>query len=196
MRKRKNPYWYNGPRVRQELRETQDCPYSRRSRVNDLKYCLYDGHGNWPGESWKGKRQKQHRENPRGEQHEIVLSDNNWRNMYAIKEYLTEHNIPFRIEDICERQRRKQVFRTKRVKDYQVANWVYRWHWVKNDEGKKTLERHKSHQAGYSWRYKEITLDKPNVRYYNVSIRVAYNLTWWSDKDIGMDYILNRIELN
>jgi hypothetical protein len=195
MRKPRNPYWYNGPRVRQELRYTQDCPYSRRSRINDLKYCLYDGHGNWPGENWKGKRKQQHREYSRGEKHGMVLSDNNWRRIWSIKQYLTEHNIPFKIEDICERQKRKQIIRTERVKDYLSADYVYRWQWDKDANGKKTLMRYRSHQCGFSWKYKEVTLDKPKVRYYNVSIRVAYNLTWWSDKDIGMDFILNRIEL-
>jgi len=53
----------------------------------------------------------------------------------------------------------------------------------------------KRHQIGWKWVYRKIPLDKPIIRWYNYSVTYDYRLVWWSDKDIGIDYILDKIEL-
>lgn len=195
MRKRK-PYEHcSAPKVTNELRQTQDCEYSRGRRRNDLKYVGYWGGGSYHRETnnWKDKRLTQYREGKRGKRHELVF-ETGWRKLWTLERYLKGKDIPFCIEEIRHTERRKRVIRTERVKDYQIPNYVYDWKWLERPDGTKYFGRVVKHISGYSWKYKEITLDKPIIKYYNVSVSDGFRVIWWSDKDIGIDYILKRIE--
>lgn len=195
MRKRK-PYEHRaGPKVTNELRQTQDCEYSRPRRRNDLKYVGYWGDiYHRETKNWKDRRVKQYREEKRGQQHELVFETSNWSQQWNVECYLKKHDIPYRVEEIRHIEKRKHVIRTKRVKDYQVPNYVYTWKYLERPDGTKYLVRVVKHLSGYSWKYREEPLDKPKVRYYNVSVRDGWRLVWWSDKDIGIEYILKRTE--
>lgn len=197
MRKRK-PYEHcTGPKVTNELRQTQDCEYSRPRRRNDLKYVGYWGDSyHRETNNWKDRREKQYRSGKRGERHELVFNneDGGWRQQWNLERYLKKHDIPFRVEEIRHVERRKRVTKTKRVKDYQVPVYCYGYEWREGADGNKNLFRVVKHQIGYQWKYREIPLDKPVVTYYNVSVRDGWKLIWWSDKDIGIEYILKRTE--
>ena len=182
-------------KVRNELRQTQDCEYSRPGRISKLKYVGY-----WQDsyhreiDNWKDKRRTQYRDEPRGEYNEIEFDNQSWRKKYRLERYLKEQEIPFRVEVIRETVRHKKVLRKKRVKDRQVPNYIYGLKYSKKPDGTKYLARVVKHQSGYSWKYLDITLDKPEVRYYNKKVTIGFKVIWWSNKDIGMEYILRRTE--
>jgi hypothetical protein len=184
---------YNGPRVLNELRNSQDG-YGRRRRINDLKYVLYWDDYFRETKNWKDHRKKQYRDRPRGEQHEMLFDEKFWRKRWKLECYLKDHNIPYRIEELRETHTYERTIRTRRVKDRQVPVFTTVWRWAERPDGTKFIVRERGHQTGFRWEYRDEPLDKPYTKKYKGSTTTGYRLTWWSDKDIGIEYILRRIE--
>jgi hypothetical protein len=127
---KKNYKFYRKPHTTQERRENgRKNKWGRAKRNKENLVTAYDDKYPTNQKSWKVRRHKQYREN-RGRQNSIFLpKDKNffWGNMYRLENWFDEHDIPFRIERVFEKQ---QV--------------------------------------------------------------IGYYLIWWSDKDIGIDYLLKE----
>jgi hypothetical protein len=141
-----------------------------------------------PQKSWKDKRKTQHRDGPRGKRHEIVFDKGRgWYSpeTWALEQYLQAHDIPYYIKNI----KKSYMYCDKTawvwVPHYQKPKVYYVWRWRNG-----TLWREFGHQIGYEWVYRKKKLDKPVEKWYNRSETIGYKVVWWSDKDIGLEYII------
>jgi hypothetical protein len=143
--------------------------------------------------SWKGIRKKQYRANGRGKQHEIVIEKcKRWYTTYRLREYFDNHDIPYRIEDIKE-QYTYTHYPTKAVEASRRPNYQLKYSWVTNKDGTRTLQAVQGRQIG--WKIDYVLVPTGEVKILKASSTVGYKIVWWSDKDIGMEYILSRIQL-
>ena len=175
MKKRQHDRWYRRPRSIGEARANCDCEYARAKRrpVN-----LPDSWDDRPirvnrDKSWKHKRKTQYRGNKRGERHELVTDNSIFE--YDFKEYCEQHDIPHKVENLYE----SYIYRHY-LSDYRWAKCMrYRHNFV---TGK--------YEYMLVWDYTWV----PNGKYEDRKHTrlIGYKLIWWSDKDIGIDYILNR----
>ncbi len=159
------------PKTHRANRDNQDRQYVRGKRCSlpsawDLDY--------WIGEqkSWKGKRKTQYRTDGRGKKHEVIIGTDvcEWK----LEEYFQDNNIPFSIEMILKRVVKYIKKPYGYMKDY-GSYYDEDMGWVSNYQ--KWIF---THYETEEW-----------VRHY----RIGYEVTWWSDKDIGIDYLLNRFRL-
>jgi hypothetical protein len=134
--------------------------------------------------TWKIFRENQYRVGGRGQKHTVVI-DNSWAKKWNFEKYCNAHDIPFCINEICHLEKRTQ---------YKKAIWTV--------IGNETVKRLKRVLVGTrkKWieveqtrpKYGYIYEDLPTPRHYAVSITDGWELVWWSNKDIGIEYILNK----
>ena len=65
----------------------------------------------------------------------------------------------------------------------------YKYTTKTDEDGKKRCVKVRCHQIGWSYNYERITIGYKTCHYNYVK---GHNLIWWSDKDIGIDYLLNK----
>jgi hypothetical protein len=182
-------YMFRCPRTNNEKRANQDeyegnvkiqamCRGKRRPR--NLADAWDDKH-RCCQRSWKVRRKKQYRGYKRGEEHSVFLEG--WCGIWRMQEYFEKHDIPYKIEKVTEPYTYKAEIRSKVVKR-QVPNYVYKW--VYKD---KKLVREIQHQAGYTNEYEYVVIGYQTVQGKRL---LGYNLVWWSDKDIGIDFVLKQ----
>lgn len=179
----KHKGWCRKPRTTAEKRANQDREFVRGKRLPSSLPSWYDDIPSIKTRSWKDHRKTQYRAGGRGKKHVMIFDKLSWREQWALEEYFKDHEIPYNFEELKYKERRKYYIRTERVKAYQVPAYTF------------SFNPAKRHQIGYRWIYKDIPLDKPKVRWYNYSVTTGYRLVWWSDKDIGIDFILYSIEI-
>jgi hypothetical protein len=114
--------------------------------------------------SWKRKRIYQQRSRSELQEHGIYIDDKNFFSWY-IEEWFDDHDIPYKIEEIREPR-------------YRI---VYGY-WTS-----KIIQPHPN----------RIELKRTYIKYeipkrYKYSKTIGWNLIWWSNKDIGIEYILNK----
>jgi hypothetical protein len=176
----------------QELRESQNREFSRPKRTKKLKEYTWSSGSFHKTKSWKDCRKKQYRNEKRGERHELNFNICCWRQQWNLELYLKNHNIPYRVEHIREIERRKRTITTRIIKDRQVPVYNFKYEWLRRSDGTKYCAKVLKHQVGYSWVYRDVPLDKPVVKWYYVSRLTGYKVVWWSDKNIGIEYVLNK----
>lgn len=172
---RKRSYrWYRHPKTTAERRANQDgWSRARRNQKNLVDY--YDDIPISTSKSWKDKRKTQYRPEGRGKRHEIYVDSCYYE--WEIAEYLRNHDIPHHIETICKRHVR------------------YRWQYTKSVfvGYKEIILRDKT----YWWpKWETVDLEKPICRKAYWSETLGYKITWWSNKDIGIDYILKATRVS
>lgn len=145
--------------------------------------------------SWKGIRKKQWRAEGRGKQHEIVLDTNDknrwrWLAEYAVRDYFQKYDIPYRIERLTEQYTFQREL-TKWVETYTIPEYIYKYNWDKDENGKRTFKKVLKHQIG--WKTVGRWVGSGEYKTYTSTKTIGYKITWWSDKDIGMEYILGRV---
>lgn len=126
--------------------------------------------------TWKVKREKQYRVGKRGKQHVCYVEEYLYpfpMPEYEFENYCKEYDIPYYIEEVYKRVPIKE-YEVKKTYDgvvkyfwseYRYCNW-----WTSPNE--------KYEETGHT-------------RISHYMRRVGYKLTWWSNKDIGIDYVLN-----
>lgn len=162
---------------------------SRRNRAMLDPWCNEKACGYQ--KSWKMKREKQYHVDGRGKKYVITIGDN-WRSSWRFEEYCREHNITY------------EVRRLHRLEYYWQTHSVT-WECVGEEWGqrlKKVLRIDDNKQKKMVWvteryrrpRFESVKrlLDKPIRRCRSVT--TGYELIWWSHKDIGMEYVLRRLE--
>lgn len=180
MKKNLKYVYYRHPRTRNEMRANQEGWERAKRRpihLPDTYDDMYPAHDT----SWKAKRKTQYHPGGRGKEHTIEV-DADWTYEWDLSEYFKEHDIPYRIEPVNESRMRK--FRKwKRVKV--GLRPVYKTEYYYKD--KKLCIRH--HFRYWADKY-ETVID--GYEWRPVTTVVKYRVIWWSDKDIGIDYILNQ----
>lgn len=181
--------YYRNPRTRNEERHNQDeyegsskqqawCRAKRRPC--HLADSWWDKHS-CVQKTWKEHRKTKYRPGRRGKTHSITLKE--WRDEWKLIDYLESHDIPHRIEEIkqgCGTY--KQPIWKKKVIGKKP---IYRTRYEKIN-GVKTL-------TTKLWFYADdVRWVKVGYKEYPQTRIVGYKITWWYDKDIGIEYILNK----
>jgi hypothetical protein len=198
--KAKHAKYYRRPRTTQERRaNTKRSKWARgRRRMGNL-INTYDDPQVCIQKTWKVKRRHQHRENARGKKHTLFLANEGgsscrwlfWIKMWDLEEYLKNHDIPCHVRKIEQIEVRVQTHHER----YVITGWepytkVCAVRPKKN--GARKTETQYVTETGwrtvYGWR--KVKLKEP--REWRTSTLIGYEVTWWSDKDIGMDYILQQ----
>jgi len=194
MSRRRYKGGYRAIRTTQERRMSFSCEaqYVRPARnFKNLPSTWDDTHVHGDT-SWKGIRKKQYRAEGRGQKHEIVVTDcDRWYRVYKVKEYFEKYDIPYRIEDIKEQYTYNHRV-TKWVERFRRPRYQMKYSWVTGADGKRVMTRVRGHQIG--WETIGDHVYTGEVRTIKGSKTVGFKITWWSDKDIGISYILNRIQ--
>jgi len=177
MRKKKNWSYYRKYNTTQERRAYFDHPELVRAkrRPSNIPNSYWDG-SYCHQKSWKVKRTKQYR--GRSELNEFHITVERWVNYYDLTEYLSDHDIPYRVDKIYDTTyyERKE---TKRVKDKYIP--AYTWVW-----GNKP-----KHQIGWTWTYKTIYTGK--VLKFKGSYTKEYRITYWAKKELDLDFVFRKI---
>jgi hypothetical protein len=184
MKKNLKYVYYRHPRTRQEARANQEGWERAKRRPIHLP-DTYDDLWTDREKSWKATRKTQYHPGGRGKEHSIEV-DPDWTYEWDLSEYFKKHNIPYRIERVCESRMRK-FRKTKRVS--KGIGPVYKIQHYRDEEGQLKwvdvfshfTEKYEWVNDGYEWK--------------SVIDVVAYRIIWWSDKDIGIDYILKQCRI-
>jgi hypothetical protein len=196
--KTKNQRFYRRPRTTQERRANGKRSKWGRARRNQAN--LVDWHDDRCAcvqKTWKVKRRHQYRDRARGQQHTIFLphcggaSWRFWVNTWELAEWFDNHDIPYRLEKVEKIEKRiethQRVYKRTGWRPYTTVQAVR----PRNNGAKKTQTQYvtrTSWEGVYNW--VRVKLAKPRIARW--STLVGYNLTWWSDKDIGIDHIIEQ----
>ena len=135
---------------------------------------------------WKDHRKTQYR--GRGQKHTVYIDSNRIKE-WQLKEHFKDHNIPYVLKKVWGRRRSclhpiYQYWKTPTQPKYH-----YKYTTKTDEDGKKRCVKVRCHQIGWSYDYERITIGYKTCHYNYVK---GHNLIWWSDKDIGIDYLLKR----
>tara|TARA_R110000824_G_scaffold280251_2_gene468389 strand:+ start:367 stop:891 length:525 start_codon:yes stop_codon:yes gene_type:complete len=170
--------YYRNPKTTQEARASLGCPYVRAKRnKRNLPNAYDDIDISKPRKSWKSKRKTQYYLNQRGQKHEITFDLR--RDYWKLYDYLDENNIPFCIKYLCET---KTVYH--RIYERKILRHELRYNreWM---NGK--WQNNEKHPIGYYPVYENVFTEK--YQPYKWRRTIGYRITWWTDKDIGLEYI-------
>lgn len=129
---------------------------------------------------WKKSRSKQQRTGGRGEKHSIYIEGANKYHLWDFEKYCFKHDIPYRLEEKTTTEKCSYK-ETKSVAVRYVPAYTYASNPIRQ------------HQVGYKWIYK--TVETGRIITYNRKKVLGCTITWWSDKDIGIEYILKECEV-
>lgn len=174
------------PRTRQELAYSMDedhAPYVRAKRGKKYLPTSYDDR---PKSSCKKNRKKKEK---RGKRHSIEVLDKDgisfWRQKINFKDYCEKNDIPYRVEDL-----NKTYYVDSKVYErvssgckYGVVGWN---HTKVPETGRKTIVPIYGMVERFDW------IPTGEVKKVQRSYQIGLRLTWWSDKDIGIEYILKE----
>lgn len=176
MRNRTRNYsTYRHPRTTQERRN--NCRYNDkwgRTKRNwrNLPNDYDDDYGEVQ-KTWKVRRLHQYHEGGRGTKHVIFIPStgknpwNTWFSQWKLEEYFRDNSIPHNIQRIEKRE--YEVVTHKSV----LLRVPYEW-------SKPVWVRRK--------------LRKPRTRYWSTTL--GWEITWWYNKDIGIDKVLQSCSNN
>lgn len=165
-------HYCHAGQVHNELVANQEGWHRPRRGRQHLDQWLHDKPHNYE-KSWKKKRKTQYRDRSSMQEHSIYIDDMSICN-WDLREWLDDHDIPYRWETVKKKFVRYRLGQYKRV---EIGSYLYVDH--------KGITRRRSY---YENRW--VPYDQPKKVTYSQTI--GYKLTWWSNKDIGMDYLLNR----
>jgi hypothetical protein len=194
--RKKNYGWYRAPRTTQERRENgKRSKWGRAKRNSRNLVNSWDDARFTHQKTWKVKRRHQYRE--RGKEHTVFLPNDGakswgfWVNTWELEEYLNDKGIPFRLEKVeqceCRTQSTQRVYRCVGHEPYTYVRAIR----PRKNGAKKVETRYEtvtSYRSTYDW----VTVKLAKPRTTRWSTLLGYRLTWWSDKDVGMERIIQR----
>lgn len=194
--------WYRRMRTTAERRANCDpdhIPYVRGKRRGCNLPDPWDDRGTTVTNNWKDYRRTQYRPNGRGEQHRLVLdSRRQYGVVWELEEYFKDHDIPHRVTRRYRRETHVTHGHWVGGIDYSAKPTKHVWRTtkprLKNGPNKQEVEYVEHVSYSYPWnpRLKWIQYDRPRISY--TQHRLGYEIVWWSNKDIGIEYILKRIK--
>ena len=176
MKKQRRIYrWMRHPRTTAEKRANQDTEYVRGRRLPKQLVDTYDDINICTQKSWKKKRKKQYRVNGRGHKHAIILHSNRLgAELWKLEEYFQGHDIPYCVDTLYKTERTLHYY----YRDYRQVKSV-------------PMLLGKTIYWKPIYKYVIVPYDEPKT--YKISTVIGYKITWWSHKDIGVEYILGNI---
>jgi hypothetical protein len=174
----KKAHWLKSPRTFNEKRQNQDGWCRPKRRPNNL-VDRYDDRPHGYQKSWKKFRKTQYHTNGRGQKHSVILPAKT--QIFELECYFKDHNIPYKIREIKESKIYTRPIRKKRVL-YKAPNYVIKYVWID-----KKIKQIKVHQAGYRNVYKWYN---DGYKQCSQAYLKEYEVTWWSNKDIGIEYLI------
>lgn len=187
MRKKKNRYFctFRSMRHAQERKAYYRSPEYVRAKRNpaNLPDPWDDKYGTWQ-KSWKVKREKQYRGRSQLTEFHFRIDEGIY--LWRLEDYLDEKDIPHRIEPIRESHEYWHQPRIWKRTDYVVA---YRKKW----DGENFVDD-LSHPVGYKWKGEWVDYGEPYL--VKCTKTVGYNVTYWHQKDIGLEYVLGALYNN
>jgi hypothetical protein len=182
-------YIFRHPHTNNEKRANQD-EYDNKTKVISLCRAkrrprnladAWDDKHHEVQKSWKVRRKRQYRGEKRGAEHQVFLEG--WRNLWSMEEYFRQHDIPYKMERVMEKYTYTVPIYSKIVKR-RVPNYVCRERLM---DGKWISEI--CHQIGWREEYDFVLIGYQT----KIGARLTgHNLVWWSDKDIGIEFILKQ----
>tara|TARA_R110000803_G_scaffold1731_3_gene5604 strand:+ start:476 stop:964 length:489 start_codon:yes stop_codon:yes gene_type:complete len=152
---------------------------AKRSGTNLVDY--WDDIHSVEQRSWKVKREKQYRVGKRGERRECYVEQYRYpfpMPEYEFEKYCKANDIPYDIEEVYKRVPVTE-YETKRTTIVSFGDNYSKYFWSEY--------RYHSLWGGSNDRWEET--GETRIAHY---IRlVGYKLTWWSNKDIGINHVLN-----
>ena len=155
--------------------------------------------------NWKDHRKTQYHTDGRGEKHQIVFdSEKKWGVVWDLEKYLKDHNIPNNVEHLY---RYDVEFRYGYWKCSPPAQW-----WLPENDKEEIRFRklprdpngpNKQKTRYEPYRHYPYIWERRNVKVwmpydepfeYRTKVHLGYRVTWWSNKDVGMEHILRRIQ--
>ena len=180
------------PRTTQERRASGEWGRPRRNPNNLID--MWDDKCSCIQKTWKVKRLHQYRELGRGQQHVIFVPEDRGRfymHTWDLEDWFDNHDISHCIKMVWS----SEVIVTTHEQVYKMVGWEpYTYLKTVRPRGvgaKKTetiYEVHTSWRGVYKW--VDVKLARPRERRW--SKLIGYTLTWWSNKDIGIDRVLAR----
>lgn len=142
--------------------------------------------------SWKRTRCTQYRPGKRGKKHVYLITDKRthhgfWYNSYIFTKYCKAHDIPCEVRELRHNESRWEYKRTWQFIGYETSKQLKR---IVTGEYKKKAEWVwiPYQKPVYDWVY---DYDAPLVK-KTWTVSDGTELIWWSDKDIGIEYILKK----
>lgn len=167
----------------EEKEEGERRQWGRSSRSqHELDPWTFDKfHGR--EKSWKKKRRRQYREESRNKQEEHVVWLEDRLNTWGLEEWFVDHDIAYKIEWVFETRMGVQKYGWRKVCPTRFSSNLKR-HGVKNKDGCGEDENPYTY---YRYVWGKLLNSKPQPIQYR-----RYKLTWWSNKDIGIEYVLKQ----
>lgn len=187
MRKRNHRKWYRHPKTTNERKQNQEEEFVRGRRHPQNLPTAYDDLPVQHPKTKKDYTKKKYKEGGRGKRHELILPYDNYKDYSKVRKievYLHQHNIPYRVEKVGKKYTKKYYIYKKSVPWKLVPRYEEKRKYI--DGQMVTISKK---QVGWQTKYREIKLDKPIEKCYTVHTTVAYKIVWWSDKDIGLEYL-------
>ena len=170
--KKKAYSYYRQPKTTAEAKANQEGwerPKRRPCNLPDSYGDLFATNQ----KTWKVRRNTQYYTNGRGKKHHIKIQgslQHDWlrpNDLITLEDYCDDYNIPHT---------------TERIKE-----WEWRPHYSYRDDGIETIT------IG-SFSYTQRIWKKVYSGYHYKHCYIKhYIFTWWSNKDIGLEYILSKI---
>jgi hypothetical protein len=183
-------YPYRRPRTTQERRANQECDYVRGKRLSKSLPNAWDDYRACYQKTWKVKRQTQYRPNGRGTEHSVTIKQKYPYGLtWSLQEYFDDHNIPCRIERLYE----NELFTHYYKQEYRLVGYK-----PKLLSTGSPLKRFRDlvamRQRKVRWIpiYKWVTVALETPQQCRYSKFVGVKVTWWADKDIGIDFVLRK----
>lgn len=170
---------YHRAKTHNEMVHNQDEEFVRAKRRPKALANIRDRNVITFSKTKKDYTKQKHRPGGRGKKHSIELGPE-WKTIWELEKYCKAHDIPYRVEEKKRSYTRKRWFRTKRVPWYETP--VYR---TVYKDGVRTQIR----TGRYTTVYREVDCE-PYYTTYRCRELLGYTFIWWSDKDIGIQYIL------
>ena len=191
--------YYRRPYTMNEKRYSQDeydgitkvplmCRAKRRANNladswDDKRRCVQ--------KSWKEIRKTKYHPTGRGKKRTIFINER--LHEWVLMKYLEAHKIPYVMEDVKEVNSQCQVPIRKRIFVGEEPAYRQQREWIINKEGERVREWTRK-PLGYNIKiYEWRTVGYRTRTYYRTK---GFNLTWWSNKDIGINYILAQCRIS
>lgn len=174
MKRRRKDWGYRHPHTTQERRENQEGWERPRRRPNRL-VDFWDDKPVWARKSWKDDRTTQYYTEGRGKHHQLrigkdecykLLYHHHNDSLWRLQQYCTDHNIPHRTDEV------------------KGSYLVPEYEWIYTGKIKRMYFKERSY-----WDIHE-RVRRPTGRMIPRTYTKYYVFNWWTDKDIGVEYII------
>lgn len=132
----------------------------------------------------KDHTKNKYKDGGRGQKHVIEVEDH--LVSFRLAQYFAQHHIPHRVEKKYKSEIvtyiKKSVWGPVRKVPYYTRKPIY--------EGKKLIG-YDGHQIGYRWIYGDIPCEPKKIT-KKISHLIGYKITWWSNKDIGIERLIQQ----